>query len=149
MKKLIAILSLVLIAGTISAFAIENPKTPKSRKVFEQKFVGAENVKWTNISSEYEKVWFTMAGSSAEAYFNSNGELLGTARNIFFSQLPLSVIQRVNNRFAGSVVIEVNEITNVDGTSYKVVVEQKDRKYVIKLSSLGDITDLSKQKIRK
>jgi hypothetical protein len=42
-------------------------------------------------------------------------------------------------------VVEVREITNEDGTSYKVVFEKNDKKYSIRVSTLG-IIDVKKEK---
>src|SRR5258705_11366058 len=128
MKKLIVSFSLVLATGLAPVFANGTGNDPRIEKVFSKQFAGAEDVKWTKIDDDFQKVSFVLGGTRAEAYFNSDGELLGTVRNLFFSQLPLVVMQGVNKRYTGTVVTEVKEITNSEGTSYRVVLEQKEKK---------------------
>ncbi|MBC7948379.1 MAG: hypothetical protein H7Y42_10900 [Chitinophagaceae bacterium] len=53
-------------------------------------------------------------------------------------------MQSVSNRYAQAVIIEVKEITNHEGTSYRVLLEQKEKKYSVKFSSLGDVTEAVK-----
>ncbi|MBL7741703.1 MAG: hypothetical protein JNK14_20965 [Chitinophagaceae bacterium] len=150
MKNFIVTLSLVLAtAGTGQVFANSTPDDPRTLETFTKKFVGAENIKWSKLTDGYEKVAFTLSGTRAEAYFGSEGEFLGTVRNIFYSQLPLPVIQAVSNKFQEASVIEVKEISNSEGVSYRVILEHKDRKYSLKLNSLGDITEQQKEKIKK
>jgi hypothetical protein len=147
MKNLI--LSIAIVLSVAPAFALGTDTDPRAEKKFSQQFVGAQNVKWTRLDEGYLRVTFVLNGIGAESFFDKDAELLGTVRNLFYSQLPLTVAQTLNNRFGEVTVIEVKEVTNGDGTSYKVVFEQKNRKYSVRLNSLGEVTDLVKEKIRK
>ena len=147
MKNLLVTFAVVLATGVAPVLADGKDTDPKTEAVFARQFAGAENVRWTVVDSDHKKVTFTLGGTRAEAYFNDEGELLGTIRNIFYSKLPLLVMQSINSRYADPVIIEVKEITNNDGTSYRVVFEQKNKKYSLKLNSMGDVT--STDKIRK
>jgi hypothetical protein len=149
MKKIIVALSVVAITGLTPVLANGDPGDSRTEEIFIRQFSGAENVKWADLENNFKKVSFTLGGTRAEAYFSSEGELLGTVRNLFFSQLPLVVIQSVNNRFAGSVIVEVKEIANAEGTSYRVVFEHKNKKYNLKLNSSGEILEQQKEKLKK
>ena len=146
MKNLVVALVVVITAGFAPVQAGENPKAEKE---FAKKFVGAENVQWTKLSDGYSKVSFTLNGVRAVSYFDESAELLGTIRNIFYNQLPLPVIQSLSTRFANAVVIEVAEISNIDGTSYRIVLEKGEKKYNLRLDSRGDITEQRKIKLKK
>lgn len=147
MKNLILSLSVVLVTGVTPVLATEQfDADPITEAVFAKKFSGAENVKWSQVDDGHKKVSFTLGGIRAEAFFSADGELLGTVRNLFYSQLPLVVIQAVNNRFDSPVIVEVKEITNLDGTSYKIVLEQKSRKYNVKVNGSGDVVESTKVK---
>ncbi len=150
MKNFIVTLSFILaVAGTTQVLANGTPDDPGTKETFAQKFAGAENIKWSKLADGFEKVAFTLGGTRAEAYFSNDGELLGTVRNIFYSQLPLPVMQTVSSRFATSPIIEVKEINNSEGVSYRVILEHKDKKYNLKLNSQGDIVEQQKEKIKK
>jgi hypothetical protein len=58
-------------------------------------------------------------------------------------------MQKLNNKFNDGVVLVVNEITNPEGTSYKVILEQKKGKYDVRLNSLGEVIEVQKEKIKK
>jgi hypothetical protein len=146
MKNLIVTLSIALATGITPALANETHVDPRTEAVFSKQFSGAENVKWTKLENGFEKVAFTLADTRVEAYFNNEGELAGTVRNLFFNQLPLTVMQTVNSKFAGAIVLETREINNEEGTSYRIVLEQKDKKYSLKLSSHGEMLEVSKTK---
>jgi hypothetical protein len=146
MKNLFVTLSLVLTTGIAPLLANETHGDPRIEAIFLKQFSGAENVKWTKLEEGFEKVAFTLGDTRVEAYFTGEGELAGTVRNLFFSQLPLTVMQAVNNRFDGAIVLEVREITNVEGTSYRVVLEQKEKKYSVKMNSHGETLEVSKMK---
>jgi hypothetical protein len=145
MKNLIVSLSLVLATGLAPVFAAGINNDPRVEKVFLIQFAGAENVKWTEVDGEYLKVSFTLNDIRAEAYYSKDAELLGAVRNLSYNQLPLVVIQKIGTAFTNSVIIEIREITSPDGTDYKVVLEYKDKKYNLRLSSLGEIIEKTKE----
>lgn len=149
MKKLLVSFSLVLTAGLTSAFTQGINNDPGIEKLFAREFADAENVKWVKLDDGYKKASFTLAGTGVEAYFSPKPELLGTVRNIFFSQVPLVVMQAINKQFANALVLEVTEVTNGGGTSYKITLEEKTKKYNLRLSSFGEITELRKIKTKK
>ena len=149
MKNLIVSIATVLATGLTPVFANGTDDDPRAAKLFAKEFAGAQNIKWTHLEDGYLRVTFLLNGVAAETYFDADAEMLGTIRNLFYNQLPLSVMQTVNNRFAAAVVIDVKEITNPEGTTYKVAFEQKGRKYIVKLNSLGQITEIQKQKLKK
>jgi hypothetical protein len=146
MKNLVVALVVTIAAGFAPAQAGENPKAEKE---FAKKFAGAENVHWTKLGEGYSKVSFTLNGIRAESYFDESAELLGTMRNIFYNQLPFLVIQSLSSRFVNAVVIEVTEISNAEGTSYRVVLEKGERKYNVKLDSQGSVTEQQKIRVKK
>jgi hypothetical protein len=148
MKNLILSLAIVLTTGVTPALAHGSDKDPRAEKIFSKQFAGAQNVKWTRLDDGYLRVTFVLNGTSAESFFDSDAQLLGTVRNLFYAQLPLSVIQAIDKKFPEPVIIVVKEITNSEGTSYKVVLEQKNKKYSIRVNSLGEITELQKEKIK-
>lgn len=149
MKNLVVSLAVALTTAIIPALAYAGDHTdPRAERKFAGQFTGAQNVKWTRLDDGYLRVTFVLNGVGAESYYDNDAELLGTVRNLFYNQLPLPVVQTIDNKFGAITVIEVKEITNEDGTSYKVVFEQEDKKYTVRLNSLG-ILDVKKEKMKK
>ena len=149
MKNLIVSLAVVVTAGFTPALAHGSDNDPRAEKTFAKQFAGAENVKWAKLDDGYLRVTFVLNGIGAETYFDADAEVVGTVRNLFYNQLPLSVVQTVSNKFGEASIIEIKEVTNSDGTSYRIALEQKNKKYRIRVNSIGEITELEKEKIKK
>jgi len=147
MKKIIIALSMLMTVAVTSAFANERPDiNQKVLAAFEKDFISAKNVKWIK-DGEYLKASFTIADMPTDAYYTEEGELLGSARNLSFEQLPLAVIHEYNKRFDQTAVLHVLEITNEEGTTYRLWFEQGNKRIKIKANSSGEITILEKSKI--
>jgi hypothetical protein len=149
MKNLIVSLAALFVTAMTPLLAHATDTDPRAEKIFAKQFAGAQNIKWTKLTDGYLSVTFVLNGIGAETFFNADAELIGTVRNLFYNQMPLVVMQTVDNKFTGASVIEVKEITNSDGTCYKVVLEQKNRKCFLRVNSLGQITELQKEKLKK
>ena len=137
---------MLLTAGLSTAFAT-GPYDPNPNQQvldeFKKEFYAAQNVSWEK-QDDYEKATFLLGGSRIMAWFNTIGQLEGCLREILFSQLPLSVMLAVDKRFAAADILEVREITNLDGTSYRIRLEANDKKFRIKVSSTGSIDEVEK-----
>jgi hypothetical protein len=146
MKKIIIMLSMLVTVALTSVFANEGVNiNQKVLKAFEKDFTTAKNVKW-NKEGEYLKASFTISDMLTDAYYTEDGELVGSARNLLFEQLPLAVIHEYNKRFDEASVLNVLEITNNEGTSYRLWIEQDNKKIKIRASGSGEITVLEKSK---
>jgi hypothetical protein len=146
MKKMMSAFFLLLVAGASTVFANGEPEPGQVvLNEFKKEFSTAQNVSWTR-QDEFDKATFVLAGRRVIAYFNSLGQLEGCVREIFFDQLPLAVMTAVDKRFSNAEILDVNEITNGEGTTYRVRLSLKDRKYRVKISANGNISDVEKIK---
>lgn len=146
MKKVILSLSFLLLAGATVTFAGETPGTePQVVKSFKKEFSGAEDVKWSEDAG-YSKASFILANHRTVAWFAKDGELVGSIRDLFYSQLPLVVIQSLDRRFTEAVMIDIREVVTTEGTRYKFTLEQKGRKYKVSVYADGNIERVEKVK---
>jgi len=145
MKKFIIAFAAVLTLMTATAFAgpkgIDNP----ALATFQKEFKGAEDVKW-NENRDIISASFTLSNSRIIAYFNYSGELLGTARNVLFNQLPLLVIKEINNRYGSSPIFDITEYSIGSETFYDMAVETSSRHLQLRVSSEGYISVEKKTK---
>ena len=112
---------------------------------FKKEFSAAENVTWSK-QDEFDKATFVLAGRRVVAYFNNTGQLEGCVRDLFFDQLPLAVMTAVDKRYGSAGVLDVREVTNSEGTSYRLTIETKTRKLRVKVTSDGNLNVLEKIK---
>jgi hypothetical protein len=150
MKKSIIAISAVLLMISTTAWAGKGKKAHKPRPdpvqaTFQSEFKGAEAVKWTD-EADYTSASFVLNNSHVIAYFDYSGELLGTARNVLFDQLPLSVSTVVNQRYPTAIIYNIIEITNGSGTFYKMLAETPTHNYKLNVLADGDLSVESKTK---
>lgn len=146
MKKNFLILSLSLIMISATAFAGNDPKvSSKILESFKKEFPEAQQVQW-NEGSEYSSAVFVLGDFRAQAWFDSNGELVGTLRDLLYNQLPLTVMRRIESKYPDANPMEIKEITNANGTSYNLKMEDKKFRYTIVATPNGEISVSKKTK---
>lgn len=147
MKKTL-IVTLMLFVSSISIFARNaSDNNPVAESAFNKLFAGASDVKWSTLEGGFIQASFYWSDHRTIAYFSPDAEFLGSVRTLFFNQLPLNVMRAIDNQYGSKSVIEIREITNDEGTSYVVVVDQKEKRIKVSLDSSGGI--LRKEKVRK
>ena len=137
MKKIFVSLSLMLTVGLTTVLANDEPVSDKVNESFKKEFVGARSVVWNHVG-DYQRASFVFDGHRVEAYFNTDGELAGSARDILFDQLPLSVMRSFEKRFATADVINILEVSNIEGTSYLIKIETQNKQFLVKVGTNGD-----------
>lgn len=147
MKQFFLAITLIATVALSAAARPVSTEEPSVEKAFRQLFSGASNVSWSKEEGRLLKASFLWGDHHTIAYFDSNGKLLGSIRGLFFNQLPLTVIRSVNSNFEGHIILEVREISNDEGINYSLVTEHKDKKYRLRLDSLGGV--IEKEKIKK
>jgi hypothetical protein len=145
MKKIFLSMSMALAVAVTGFAAVEPEVNEKVKESFKREFSGAQLLGWSE-QGEFYKATFIVAGSRAEAYFTADGELAGTIRSVFYNQLPLAVITAVEKRFSQIAVLDLYEITNVNGTAYRLTLESDNKKYRVRTDAAGNIADVEKLK---
>ena len=145
MKRSIIVFSAILIVITATAFVGAKPGGNPAEATFQKEFSGATNVKWTE-SKDVISASFTLSDSRIIAYFTTEGELLGTERNVLFNQLPLAVIREINNRYGNAPISDIVEYTSGIDTFYGMYVDTPTKHLKLKISSEGDVTVVKKTK---
>lgn len=144
MKKIIISFFLLLTAGLSVSIASET-FNPSQRVLdeFKKEFSSAQSVSWGQEEG-YEKATFVLGGRRVIAWFSESGQLEGSIRDIFFDQLPLTVMTAVDKRFAEADIFSVSEINNTEGTFYRIILAIKDKKYKVKVDPAGNLNDIAK-----
>lgn len=146
MKKTFVALTMLMTVVTGSAFAEPfDPANEQAKETFRKEFPGASIISWST-AGEMTKAVFIYGGYRSEAYFNEDGELKGSARNIFYSQVPLAVTRSVEKRFEQPEVLEVTEITMGSGTSYVIRLSSGTKSYQLQIDAGGNL--IQKEKTR-
>jgi hypothetical protein len=145
MKKFIIAFVAVGTLLSTSAFAGGREKINPALTTFQKEFKGATDVKW-NEGKDAITAAFVLNNSRVEAYFDYTGELLGTARNVVFNQLPLSVVKELSNRYESAPIYDIIEYTRGADTFYDMIVETPTKKLRVRATVAGDVSVLKKIK---
>jgi hypothetical protein len=138
MKKLFIAALIVVAAGT-SAFAADVKVNTKVKTNFEALFAGAENVTW-GAKDHYVKASFTLLEEKVEAFFGTDGELIGTCRKVDLKRLPLSAVQKIKKDYASYKITDSIEFEGPGERSYFVSLEKGDKKEILEVSLFGAIS---------
>ena len=145
MKKFIIAFGAALTLISTTAFAGGKEKVNPALSTFQNEFKGATDVKWQQ-GKNVITAGFNFNGLRTEAYSTYDGELLGTARNVLFNQLPLAVIKQIDTRFGTAPVYDIIEFSAGSETFYQMIVELPKKKLEVRATSGGDISVLRKIK---
>ena len=139
MKKIFVALFAFLTIGAATSFANEEPNVdPSIVSAFQKEFSFAKDVKW-EMKGEFAQVNFSLNDHGFVAWYNSNAELVSTARNILYMQLPLSVIRSLEKNYGDASFSGIIEVTRNNETFYQVHAEKKNKKFLLKASPDGNI----------
>ena len=146
MKKIFLSLSFLVVIGLSTSFA-QNASAINSftEQAFKKEFPGAQFVKW-RATSDYNIVDFVLRDHRIEAFFNKQGELLETRRDLNYNQLPLAVMKELEKSFLHANFSEIEEITNNINTKYLVRVETLKRKLKIIATPDGVVSIIERTK---
>lgn len=145
MKRIFVLLLIMVVVGTAPAFA--NDEThfyDKSKETLKTEFAGAESIEWMNLGA-YQRAIFVFNGIRVEAFFDQDGEMVGFDRYVTIIQLPLDVLRAFAKHFPDATIVDILEIKNSTGTSYRLNVDVKNKFYSVKISSGGTTLTVIKQ----
>jgi len=146
MKKTFVTLFTILTIGIAAALAAGKADIdPKILSAFQKEFSFAKNAKWEE-EGNLVRVNFLLNDQGITAWYNSDAELVTTARSILYNQLPISVIRSLDKEYAGAEIFGITEINRNDETWYQIRANKKDKKYLLKASPSGNIIVLKKIK---
>jgi hypothetical protein len=146
MKKTFVTLFALLTIGITASLAdpIINID-PKILSAFQKEFSFAKNVKWEE-EGNLARVIFSLNDQGITAWYNSDAELVTTARNILYNQLPISVMRSLDKEYPGADIFGIVEISRNNETYYQIRADRKSKKLLLKASPSGNITVMKKIK---
>jgi hypothetical protein len=145
MKKIIVTLAIAI--STLGAFAGEVKVSSRVLDAFQSEFKTATEVNWTEGSNFY-KATFVFNGQHVSAFYNTDGELMGTTRYISSLDLPINLQASLKRGYSNYWIADLFEVSNSEGTSYYITMENADSKIVLKSAS-GDSSWKAYKKITK
>lgn len=146
MKK-VSIIAIMVITIASSAFAGDNNALNfKGADLFKKTFPQATEVTFT-VKKQFTEVDFTWHYLKLQAFFDRQGNYIGTSREIAVKDMPLSYVISINNQYKDFDITEAIEFDHAEeGMSYYVTVINGDKKYVLNVATDGSISVFKKMK---
>lgn len=146
MKKIVVtLLALLTIGITVTLAGPATNVDPKILSAFQKEFSFAKNVKW-ETEGNLARVVFLLNDQGITAWYNSDAELVTTARNVLFNQLPISVMRSLDKEYSGADILGITEINRNDETYYQIRADKRGKKLLLKANPSGNIIVLKKIK---
>ncbi len=138
MKKLL-FAALIAVSIGSSAFAGPEKVSGIAKNNFASEFLHATNVIWT-AGEDYSKATFTLNNVRMEAYYEPNGNLIGTSKGISLDQLSVAAKRSFAKRYGNYEVKEAIRFEGSHDAAYFISAENEKETVVIKV---GDDNSLS------
>jgi hypothetical protein len=142
-----------LLVTLISVLSLVNTKAHASDDVtvsaavlasFQSAFKNASEVKW-KTSGDYYKADFIVNEQYVTAYYDSNAALVAVTRNVNSFQLPITLQTKLKASYEQYWISELFELSNENGVSYYVTVENGDSKITLQSLNATEWTVYQKQ----
>lgn len=143
-----------LLATLISLFSLVSTTSHASDEVtvsaavvssFKSSFKNASEVNW-KMSGNFFKADFTLNGQYVAAFYDANANLVAVTRNISSFQLPITLQNKLKSSYESFWISDLFELSDDNGTSYYVTVEDGDSKVTLKSVGANEWSVFQKQR---
>ncbi len=139
MRKLFISALLALSLGT-SAFATgENKVNFSVQNSFQGQFKDASNVEWST-GKGYAKATFVQNNEKIEAFYNLDGEMIGTSRTAHLDKLPTNAKRAFAKKFEGYTVKEAIRFEGTEESAYFISAENEKGSVILKVEDNGSVS---------
>jgi hypothetical protein len=144
MRKLF-LAALLTVTVAASAFAKDvNSKNVRAVNRFNSEFGDAENVSWT-MKSNFAKATFYLNGEKREAFYDLNGEMIGTSRNIALDKLPAGAKKLFAKKYDGYTVKEAIRFEGIEESAYYISAENDKVSVILKFTESNAMSVFKKE----
>lgn len=132
MKFLLVAITVVLSITNTKASASDDIKVSAAVLTsFNSSFKNVSEVAW-KTADNYYKADFAMNGQYVTAYYDVAATLVAVTRNISSFQLPVTLQTSLKKSYEAYWISDLFELSDENGTSYYVTVENADAKITLK-----------------
>jgi calcineurin-like phosphoesterase family protein len=139
------ITTLAAFAITVSAFANPVKVNHAILSNFNTQFKAAADVTWY-ITKDYTKAEFTTDNKKMEVYYNFNGDIIGTSRNVALDDLPVNAKRNFAKKFSGYEVKEAIRFEGFDESAYYISGEDEKESVIIKVNDHNQVSIFKRTK---
>ncbi len=135
-------IALVVIATGTSAFAGPRTISTKVTDHFTTSFKQAKNITW-KADDRFDKVSFMLGGERVDAFYDVEGDLIGTSKTVAFDKLPKSALEVITTKytFPDHQLKDCIQFTNAGNEkNYYVSFDKKNETVVLEITKSGIVS---------
>ena len=144
MKVLFVTLTALFSLFTTKSHADDGNVSATVLRSFNSTFVNASEVKWST-NDKFYKADFSFNCQYVSAYFDADGELIATTKNITSLELPIKLQASLKKDYQNGWISDLFEYSDASGTSYFITIENADTKIVLKSDGISAWNTFQKQ----
>jgi len=136
-KSLLAFVSVF----TVAVLCMSSVRAGVNEKVlqsFHRVFSDASNVAWSEFSDHFQAS-FRQNEMIIKVSYDKDGNMLSSMRYYKEQNLPLNVLYKVKKKYADKKIDVVTEVSNADGVSYVIQLEDEKGYTIIKSDDSGTL----------
>ncbi|MDB5207794.1 MAG: hypothetical protein JWR72_2869 [Flavisolibacter sp.] len=142
---LVAITAVLSIINTKASASDEIKVSAAVLASFNSSFKNVSDVAW-KTTSNYYKADFAMNSQYVTAYYDATANLIAVTRNISSVQLPVTLQTALKKSYEAYWISDLFELSDENGTSYYVTVENGDAKVTLKSTQTNQWTVYQKSR---
>ena len=119
MKNLILVFAAALFISVTACAQTPKDLPAKVKTAFDQKFPGAQKVKWSKENTTEWEAEFKMAGKEYSANYNADGSWMETEYEISATEIPAAVTKTLGKEFPGYKLVESEISETAKGKLYE------------------------------
>lgn len=139
MKRLILVFAAALFISVTACAQTPKDLPAKVKTAFDQKFPGAQKVKWSKENSTEWEAEFKMSGKEYSANFNTDGTWMETEYEIGANEIPVAVTTTLGKEFPGYKLVESEISETAKGKLYEFEIKTGTKKQEVALDESGVI----------
>ncbi|MDI3318600.1 hypothetical protein [Pinibacter soli] len=143
MKKLLILAALFI---SFSSFSYAINVNQKILNSFKKDFSTAINVQWKALEETVYQAEFSYNGELFNAYYNEDGELIGSARFINKGNMPLLISKSLQEKYGNFLIRTAIEYNNGNETSYFITMVSQCKSVIVQASPSGSLSVVKKFK---
>jgi hypothetical protein len=142
MKKLI---TTVLFTGMLTTAVLAGPGATNNTRInslFEAEYPGAEKISY-HTKQDFTTIHFTWNKQRMQAFYDADGNKIGTSRTISLNSLPLRAQKSIAEQYNRYVATEAIEFEYPqEGNAYFVSLQHQDtqQKLILQVSGQGELS---------
>lgn len=136
MKKSLLIIAIAFLSATV---VNADPVNEKVLQTFKASFPEVKQTTWYDYDSYYAVYFTNPDNSKCRIEYDFNGNVLSTTRYYDEAGLSPFIRAKVNEKYPGKSIYGVTEVSNGQGLTYNIVLQDENKWYNITSDSMGSL----------